>query len=82
MRCDLLNFVLNNLYIFQILGAIAYLIGTFLLATSIEPFNPELAKDNYMPVKMNRKKFWCGIGCNLLGFLFVVGSLVIGRFLN
>ena len=76
----MLNSILNNLYIFQILGAIAYLIGTLLLAYSIEPYNPDYEKTHYMPMKINQNKFRWGISCNFIGFLFLVGSLIIDRF--
>jgi hypothetical protein len=78
----MLNFILDNLYILQILGAIAYLIGTLLLAYSIEPYNPEYGKTHYMPMKISQNKFRWGIGCNLVGFLFLVSSLIIDKILN
>jgi hypothetical protein len=78
----MLSFILADLYILQILGAIAYLIGTLLLAYSIEPYNPDYGKSHYMPMKINQNKFRWGIGCNFIGFLFLVGSLTIEKFLN
>jgi len=76
------NFILDNLYILQILGAIAYLVGTLLLAYSIEPYNPIYGKTHHIPVKISQNRFRWGIGCNFIGFLFLVGSLAIDKLLD
>jgi hypothetical protein len=77
----MLKFILANLYILQILGAIAYLIGTLLIAYSIEVYNPDY-RNEFQPTRIKQKRFNWGIGCNLMGFVFVVGSLIIDKLLN